>query len=39
VPREKRIKYGIADELVRLSVGLEDAGDIISDIEQALDNI
>jgi len=39
VPREKRIKYGIADELVRLSVGLEDADDIISDLEQALDSI
>lgn len=39
VPRENRIKYGISNELVRLSVGLEDAGDIISDIEQALDNI
>lgn len=36
VPADKRKKYGIRDELVRLSVGLEDAGDIISDIEQAL---
>ncbi len=39
VPLEKRIKYGIADGLVRLSVGLEDADDIISDIEQALDSV
>ncbi|GFO96593.1 methionine gamma-lyase [groundwater metagenome] len=39
VPREKRIKYGISDELVRMSVGLEDAGDIILDVEQALENI
>jgi methionine-gamma-lyase len=39
VPREKRIKYGIADELVRLSVGLEDAEDIIEDLKQALDSI
>jgi methionine-gamma-lyase len=39
VPRENRLKYGIADELVRLSVGLENAEDLISDIEQALDNI
>ncbi len=39
IPREKRIKYGIMDELVRLSVGLEDAGDIISDLEQALEYI
>ncbi len=36
VPREKRISYGIADELVRISVGLEDAEDIIGDLEQAL---
>ncbi len=39
VPREKRIQYGIADELVRLSVGLEDVEDIILDIGQALDSI
>ncbi len=39
VPRQKRIKYGIADELVRLSVGLEDAEDIIEDLKQALDII
>lgn len=38
VPREKRISYGIADELVRLSVGLEDAEDIIEDLGQALDS-
>ncbi len=36
IPEEKRLKSGISDELVRMSVGLEDAGDIISDIEQAL---
>lgn len=39
VPREQRIKYGITDELVRLSVGIEDADDIIGDLEQALDSI
>lgn len=38
VPREERIKYGITDELVRLSVGIEDVSDIIGDLEQALDN-
>ncbi len=37
VPNEKRIKYGITDELVRLSVGIEDVEDIIGDIKQALD--
>lgn len=36
VPEEDRIKYGITDGLVRLSVGLEDASDIINDLEQAL---
>ncbi|MCX9083358.1 MAG: PLP-dependent aspartate aminotransferase family protein [Candidatus Methanoperedens sp.] len=36
VPRDDRLSYGITDELVRLSVGLEDACDIIDDIEQAL---
>ena len=39
VPREDRIKYGITDELVRLSVGLEDARDITDDLEQALNVI
>lgn len=39
VPRDKRIKYGIADELVRLSVGLEDVEDIIADLGQALDSV
>lgn len=36
VPRENRLRYGILDELVRISVGLEDAEDIISDLDQAL---
>lgn len=31
-----RAELGIADGLVRLSVGLEDAGDLIADFEQAL---
>lgn len=39
VPRNDRIRYGISDELIRLSVGLEDAADIINDLEQALDKI
>lgn len=33
---EERARYGISDGLVRLSVGLEDAADIVADIEQAL---
>ena len=39
VPRENRLKYGIVDELVRISVGLEDADDIISDVGNALECI
>jgi methionine-gamma-lyase len=30
---------GISEGLVRLSVGLEDAGDIIDDLKQALDKL
>ncbi len=36
VPREARRESGITDGLVRLAVGLEDAEDIIADLEQAL---
>lgn len=33
---EERAEHGISDGLIRLSVGLEDADDIIADLEQAL---
>ena len=33
---EERAAVGIADGLVRLSVGIEDAADLIADLEQAL---
>jgi methionine-gamma-lyase len=36
LPREVREEAGITDGLVRLSVGIEDAGDLIADLEQAL---
>jgi cystathionine beta-lyase/cystathionine gamma-synthase len=36
IPREQRIKNGLADSLIRLSVGIEDAGDLIEDLQQAL---
>ena len=36
VPVEERRKYGITDGLIRLSVGIESAKDIIADIEQSL---
>jgi len=39
VPREQRERTGITDGLIRLSVGLEDAVDIIADLEQALDQV
>ncbi|SHI18087.1 cystathionine gamma-synthase [Sporobacter termitidis DSM 10068] len=36
VPEEQRLKIGITDRLLRLSVGLESAGDLISDLSAAL---
>ncbi|WP_228736071.1 PLP-dependent transferase [Marinobacter sp. LV10MA510-1] len=36
---EGRAQRGISDGLLRLSVGLEDAGDLIADLEQALDSL
>lgn len=38
VPREDRLRMGITDGLVRLSVGLEDVNDIIQDLSHALSN-
>jgi len=37
IPREERIKNGLADGLIRLSVGIEDAGDLIEDLKKAID--
>ena len=36
IPKETREKVGITDRLIRLSVGIEDADDIWSDIENAI---
>ena len=36
VPEEVRSEIGISDALIRLSVGIEDADDLIADLEQAL---
>ena len=36
IPPEVRARSGIADSLVRLPVGVEDAADLIADLEQAL---
>jgi cystathionine beta-lyase len=35
IPAEKRAELGITDDLVRLSVGIEDAEDLLEDLEQA----
>jgi cystathionine gamma-lyase len=37
IPPEQRRAFGILDSLVRLSVGIEDPGDLIADLRQALD--
>jgi cystathionine beta-lyase/cystathionine gamma-synthase len=36
IPREERIKHGLSDTLIRLSVGIEDADDLIQDLAQAI---
>jgi cystathionine gamma-lyase len=36
IPPEKRAALGIDDSLIRLSVGIEDAQDLIRDLEDAL---
>jgi cystathionine beta-lyase/cystathionine gamma-synthase len=36
IPKEERLKSGLTDSLLRLSVGVEDAEDLVGDLEQAL---
>lgn len=36
IPREERMKSGVTDALIRLSVGVEDADDLVADLAQAL---
>ena len=36
IPREKRIANGLSDTLIRLSIGVEDADDLIHDLDNAL---
>jgi cystathionine gamma-lyase len=38
LPREERERMGITDDLIRLSVGVEDAQDLLEDVRQALDS-
>lgn len=36
IPKEERIKNGLSDSLIRLSVGIEDADDLIEDLKAAI---
>jgi methionine-gamma-lyase len=39
LPKETRDRIGISDALIRISVGIEDAGDLIADLGAALDAV
>jgi len=39
IPREKRLQAGITDSLIRLSCGIEEAEDLISDLENAFKSV
>jgi cystathionine beta-lyase len=36
IPREERLKNGLSDSLIRLSVGIEDADDLMDDLRKAI---
>jgi cystathionine beta-lyase/cystathionine gamma-synthase len=36
IPREERIKNGLSDSLIRLSVGIEDVDDLVEDLNNAI---
>ena len=36
IPEKERLKIGITDSLIRLSVGIEDEHDLLADLKQAL---
>lgn len=36
IPKEERLKTGLTDSLIRLSVGIEDVEDLIEDLDRAL---
>lgn len=36
IPRDERIRVGLTDGLIRLSVGIEDADDLVEDLKQAI---
>jgi cystathionine gamma-lyase len=39
IPKEERLKVGLTDSLIRLSVGIEDVDDLIQDLKMALDKV
>ena len=39
IPKEERIKNGLVDSLIRLSIGVEDSEDLITDLQQALEKV
>jgi cystathionine gamma-lyase len=39
IPREERLKVGLTDSLIRLSVGIEDIDDLIEDLKMALEKV
>ena len=39
IPRKERLKVGLTDSLIRLSVGIEDVDDLIADLDQAFVNL
>lgn len=39
IPKEERLKSGLVDSLIRLSIGVEDVEDLLQDLEQALTKV
>lgn len=39
IPREDRLKGGLVDSLIRLSIGVEDVEDLVGDLDQALSKV
>ena len=39
IPKEERLKSGLVDSLIRLSIGVEDVEDLLADLEQALGKV
>ncbi|MFO0505934.1 MAG: PLP-dependent transferase, partial [Chryseotalea sp.] len=39
IPKEERLKSGLTDSLMRLSIGVEDGEDLLADLNQALEKV